>query len=242
MTRIRFASLLLAAVLCLSVLPLSASARSVSKEQASAFTASASLLKDLGLFRGVSDGDFDLWRPATRVEAVVMIIRLLGEENTALRAHLSHPFTDVPAWADDYVGYAWANGITNGVSPDRFGTEPVTAAMYLTFLLRVLGYSDTLGDFDWNDPYSLAQEAGILTEDASALCRSDPFWRADMAYLSYCALTAVTNGDAWPLAAVLAEKKVFTSRQFIAATVKYRDAAAAPASEKPGAFFRSDAD
>ena len=40
-------------------------------------------LKTLGLFRGVSDTDFDLDRAPTRVEAVVMLVRLLGAETAA---------------------------------------------------------------------------------------------------------------------------------------------------------------
>lgn len=222
MKRIRIAALFLAAVLCLLAAPLPASARTPTKEETAAFEASASFLADLGLFRGVSDGNHDLFRPATRVEAAVMIVRLLGEEDAAVRAHYSHPFTDVPAWADDYVGYAYARGITGGVSPDRFGTDAVTAPQYVTFLLRVLGYSDASGDFAWDDPFPLAEQAGILTEDTAALCDLSSFRRAEMAYLSWSALTAVTKGDAWPLAAVLAEKRVFTSRQFIDATVRYR--------------------
>ena len=41
--------------------------------------AKAAELKELGLFRGVSDTDFDLNREPTRVEALVMLIRTLGE-------------------------------------------------------------------------------------------------------------------------------------------------------------------
>ena len=222
MKRIRLCSLVLAAVLCLTVLPASASAGNMSDKRVRAYSAAASFLSDLGLFRGTSDGDFDLWRPADRVEAVVMIVRLLGEEDAALEAHLPHPFTDVPAWADDYIGWARERGITNGVSPDRFGTGPATAPMFLTWLLRVLGYSDADGDFRWDDPRALAEEAGILTEDTAAVCDFTAFLRADMAYLSRSALTALTKEDGWPLAAVLAEKQVFTARSYLDATVRYR--------------------
>ena len=224
MKRIRSVSLLLAAVLFLSVLPVFVSAGSLS-----GFEASAAFLKELGLFRGVSDDDFDLSRCPTRVEAVVMVVRLMGEEDAALGARYPHPFTDVPAWADDYVGYAYARGITNGVSPDRFGADTaVTTSMYLTFLLRVLGYSDTAGDFDWGDPYPLASRTGILTEEAEAGCSFDTFRRADMAYLSRTALTAVTKAEDWPLAALLVKKGAFTSREFIAATLRYRDSFSIP--------------
>ena len=37
-------------------------------------------LKELGLFRAVSDTDFDLDRAPSRLEALVMLIRILGDE------------------------------------------------------------------------------------------------------------------------------------------------------------------
>ena len=100
--------------------------------------------------------------------------------------------------------------------------------MYLTFLLRVLGWSDAAGDFDWADPYALASRTGILTDEAAAGCSLDAFRRADMAYLSRTALTAVTKEEDWPLAALLVRKGAFTSREFIAATLLYRNSFAIP--------------
>ncbi|MDD2637132.1 MAG: hypothetical protein PHW82_16705, partial [Bacteroidales bacterium] len=66
----------------------------------------AAALKQLGLFKGVSDTNFDLNRAPTRTESLVMLIRVLGKEAEALNGSFSHPFTDVPSWADKYVGYA----------------------------------------------------------------------------------------------------------------------------------------
>ena len=117
----------------------------------------AGKLKNLGLFQGVSETDFALDRAPTRVEALVMLIRLLGDDQKAKNSGATHPFTDVPQWADAYVGYAYQNGLTNGVSQTTFGTGTASAQMYLTFVLRALGYSDTNGeDFSWSNPYSLA--------------------------------------------------------------------------------------
>ncbi|NLA87894.1 MAG: hypothetical protein GX847_11580, partial [Clostridiales bacterium] len=111
-------------------------------------TAAAERLKALGLFQGVGtnpDGspNFNLESPPTRVEALVMLIRLLGREEEALSGSWEHPFTDVPEWADRYVGYAFVNKLTNGISSVKFGTGAASCKMYLTFVLRSLGYSDT---------------------------------------------------------------------------------------------------
>ena len=41
-------------------------------------------LKELGIFKGVSEAEFELDRAPSRVEAIVMLIRVLGKENEAL--------------------------------------------------------------------------------------------------------------------------------------------------------------
>ena len=56
----------------------------------------AAALKQLGLFKGVSDTDFALDRAPTRTEALIMLIRAMGKESEALGGSWSHPFTDVP--------------------------------------------------------------------------------------------------------------------------------------------------
>ena len=145
----------------------------------------AQCLKELGLFRGVSETNFDLERAPSRLEALVMLIRVLGQEQQALRSTWAHPFTDVPAWADPYVGFAYENGLTNGISASLFGMQDADAATYLTFMLRALGYSDENGqDFTWDNPFSLARRVGILPECVDL----EAFWRADTALVSYAAL------------------------------------------------------
>ena len=66
--------------------------------------AQAQMLCDLGLFRGTENG-FELEKPMTRAEAAAMLTRLLGAEQEALTTEREHPFTDVPQWADPYVGW-----------------------------------------------------------------------------------------------------------------------------------------
>ncbi len=117
----------------------------------------AAALKQLGLFMGVSDTDFALDRAPTRVEALVMLLRTLGVEDDAKASTATHPFTDVPGWADSYIAYAYENGFTKGVSDTSFGSGDADSDMYLTFMLRALGYSDTDGDFVWNTPDTLAK-------------------------------------------------------------------------------------
>ncbi len=194
------------AVLALSV---SAGARDLSDAEAK-----ARALKTLGLFRGVSDTDFDLDRAPTRAEALVILIRVLGKEKEAAAGGRKHPFTDVPAWANDYVAYAYETGLTKGVSATEFGTGNASGAMMLTFMLRALGYSDAAGDFSWNDPFSLAKQVGILPDGVDTA----DFRRADAVLVSYAALKAGVKGAGITLAQKLLAAGVFTADAYASAT------------------------
>ena len=167
-------------------------------------------LKTLGLFKGVSETNFELNRAPTRVEALVMLIRVLGVETEAVNGSWWHPFYDVPSWADKYVGYAYQNGLTNGISATEFGTGSASAAMYITFVLRALGFNDTIGDFTWNNPFELADKIG-LTDGVNL----DAFWRADVVRISYFALEAQIKGSSQTLAQKLISLGVFSEAQFI---------------------------
>ncbi|NLZ94407.1 MAG: S-layer homology domain-containing protein, partial [Bacteroidales bacterium] len=119
----------------------------------------ANALKDLGLFLGTDKG-FDLERAPTRVEALALLIRTLGEERASKGTWFDrHPFTDVPSWADNYVTYAYAMGYSNGVSATSFGSSDIaTPEQFITFMLRALGYSDARGDFVWSESIQKAEE------------------------------------------------------------------------------------
>ena len=102
-------------------------------------------LKEIGVFTGTNAG-FELDRAPTRIEAAVMFVRLLGAEQEAKGKKYIHPFTDVPRWASDYVGYLYHEKLSNGISSTAFGsTDKMPAKSYMTFILRALGYSDSTG-------------------------------------------------------------------------------------------------
>ncbi len=134
---------------------------------------SAVFLNQLGLLAGKGtnkDGsiNFDEEGSLTRAESVVQVIRFLGKEAEVKAGNFPHPFTDVPAWASNYIGYAYANGITSGRSATTFDPNgKVDEAQTLTLLLRAIGYSDKAGEFVWNNPFTLANKIG-MTATASA--------------------------------------------------------------------------
>ena len=176
----RIVSFFLAIVL---VLPLSLGCFTANQEAESA----ADMLYELGLFQGKgtdADGrpDYALDDVPTRQEAVTMLVRLLGKESEAKSGSWTIPFTDVAAWAAPYVGYAYANGLTTGVSASAFdGGSAVTAAQYITFVLRALGYRSGT-DFQWNTSWELSDRLGIT--DGRYRAGAAQFLRADVALIS----------------------------------------------------------
>lgn len=133
--------------------------------------AQAQMLYDLGLFKGTGKG-FALEKSMTRAEASVMLTRLLGAEKTALAGNWKHPFTDVPQWADKYVGWLYQNGLTKGVSATLYGSQRnVTCEQYCIFLTRAHLDADSYQGtaFVDNDEVRQTDEEGFIRGDAVSL-------------------------------------------------------------------------
>lgn len=125
-----------------------------------------------------------------------MLVRALGKGAEAAGMEKTHPFTDVPAWADGYVSYAYAQGLTKGISDTAFGAgDTATGAMYVTFMLRALNYVDG-ADFTWDDPWALAEDCGILPQRVDR----ETFLRADAVDVTAAALSAKLKGTDTTLA------------------------------------------
>ncbi len=158
----------------------------------------AGALNTMGLFRGTGTAygsGYDLELIPTRIEGLVMFLRLIGEEKAALAQMGIMPFDDVPEWAARYVSYAYEKGYTNGVDEEqmRFGTyQSITPGEYLTFILRALGYMDSgdSPDFTWDTALIKAQSVKVITGGERTLLENSPFLRAQVAYVSYYALSA----------------------------------------------------
>lgn len=170
----------------------------------------AYILNGLGLFQGTETG-FALERRATRIEGLVMLVRLLGEEPAVKAGAYPHAFWDVPTWGDAYVGYAVQKGLAKGTSDSTFGgTEYITANQYATFLLRALGYSDSAGDFTWSQAAAKAAELGVVSKEQLSKWDSQVFLRGDIVDLSYAALSAPMKSGQQTLCQALVVRGVFT--------------------------------
>ena len=184
-------------------------------------TAAANFLYTLGLFIGTgrdAEGSpvYELDRAPNRMEAVTMLVRLLGKEEEANAGTWEIPFPDVQDWAKPYVGYAYANGLTNGYGRTFGGTDPVTAAQYLTFVLRALGYSsEEEGDFKWDAAWELSDKLDITSGEYDASTAA--FDRGDVVKISFSALSAYLKGEGRVLGEKLLDEGVFTIEQYKAA-------------------------
>lgn len=178
------------------------------------YTVYADALNDLGLFSGSTSG-YELERASTRTEGLVMLLRLLGEESRALNYKGSHPFKDVPQWADRYVAYAYEKGYTSGISQTLFGSQnTLTLNDYMTFLLRALEYNDKNGDFTWSNSASAAVTAGILSNtEVETIKTRGVFYRDDLVYSSYSALSANCKNETFTLSDKLISSGVFTQTE-----------------------------
>ena len=163
----------------------------------------ADQLYEKGLFAGsgvLPDGspNYALDRATKRTEAITLLLSLLGKTKEALSGTWTTPFTDLPEWAKPYVGYAYTNGMTSGISATAFGADdPVTAAQYLTFVLIVLGYQSGT-DFVWNKAWELSDSIGLTHgEYNDATNRS--FLRGDAVLISYNALSMKEKGKSTTL-------------------------------------------
>ena len=176
----------------------------------------AETLSELGLFKGVGideyDGSqlFELDRSAKRIEALVMLIRLMGEEPLALLCEAIHSFLDVPSdnWAYKYVAYAFKNAYTSGISDTAFDPDgEININAFATLLLRALGYSDRIGDFEYSSAVAKAEEVGLLIKgtyaDGNAICLRD-----DCAYMCLRALNSKMKDSDKTLGDKLIEKGV----------------------------------
>ncbi len=191
--------------------------REVNAAPAGSDLALAGQLNQLGLFRGAgtnADGsvNYDLDRQPNRAEGITMLVRALGagdQEGTTKQ----HPYQDVPTWANGAVSYARKYDLTRGISATEFGAKsPVTTAMYLTFMLRALGYQDGT-DFVWNSPWETAVQAGILPAQADWATLT----RGELVEITAAALFAQHKTTGQPLWERLVSSGAFTAEQFQAA-------------------------
>ncbi|WP_308722528.1 clostripain-related cysteine peptidase [Paenibacillus polysaccharolyticus] len=169
-------------------------------------TSHADALNHLGLFNGTENG-YELSRVPTRAEALVMMLRLWGKEEDVQKNTNKNPFKDT-GWESSYVSFAYANGIVNGINEHHFGgNQPSSLKQYSAMVLRVLGYSETKGDFTYETAVSFASI--VLGID---LTKEVEFNRGTLAKISSYVLNTRPKNQIATHGQILREKNVFTTQ------------------------------
>jgi hypothetical protein len=187
------------------------------------YNAMATALKNMHLFRGSLTGfgsGYDLEYTPTRLQAIIMFIRVLGEEDEALAYSGSVPFSDIAKGSDaeKYIGYAYSRGYTTGYTKTLFKPSiSINAYQYTEFMLRALGYSSN-SNTDLSATLNRAQTWGVLTAGEAAALKRETFLRAQLVYISYYALNSTIAGSSSTLRDTLIQKGVFTAAESKAAS------------------------
>lgn len=182
------------------------------------YNALAQALKTMHLFKGSYTGygqGFDLEVAPTRVQALIMFIRVLGEEDAALAYTGTTPFTDIAkgSLSEKYVGYALSRGYTAGYTATLFKpNQSITANQYVEFTLRALGYS-SVSNKDLSGTMANAMQNGVLYQSEVQALQSGIFLRADLVYVAYFSLDAVAANSGLTLRDTLISKGVFTAAE-----------------------------
>jgi len=157
-----------------------------------------------GFIKGIDAKHFQPNKPVTRVEAAIMIARMLGLEDKALQSlQGTLPFIDdddIPIWARGYVDLMVAQGIMKGIETGHGkafqGLKPATRLEVTVMIIRALGLEDQAKATDGSSltftdkaaiPSSLlgyvalAVDKGIITGINGAFQPNKPVTRAEMA-------------------------------------------------------------
>lgn len=153
------------------------------------------ILKDLGVLTGNAKGDLMLEDELSRQDMVVLLSRVLGQEDEAKAFKGEMSFTDVnDSFYKPYIAWAEANELTNGVGEGKFGFgRAVTEQEVATLMLRALGYNDV----EFKDVPAKAAELGLVEKGADLTVNAK---RARMAEITLAALGTKMNGSEKTLA------------------------------------------
>ena len=164
----------------------------------------AQRLSYLGLLSGSGwkDGkiDFELERNLTKLETLILTVRMLGVETEVLENPAEHPYTDVPEWGSAYVGYFYENGVfAEDGSAEFLPDNNVSSEEFLTFMLYALGYTAQVEQYNPALSGVSGLRAGICTELKESITRGDAVM------MMFRTLNATMNGSDKLLSQVLLE-------------------------------------
>jgi hypothetical protein len=154
----KFLSLVLALVMTMSLVTVSASAKEFTDDDSITYDEAVAVISEIGVVDGYEDGSFGPTATLTRQAAAKIICNLiLGPTTAAELSATVAPFPDVPASSQfaGYIAYCAKEGIISGYANGNFGPgNTLTGYAFMKMLLGALGYrADVEG---YNDPNTWA--------------------------------------------------------------------------------------
>ena len=150
------------------------------------------LLGGLGVMQG-NNGNFLPGETLDRAAAAVILTKLaLGGATVPT---MPTTFVDVDegyAWAENYIGYAQAQGYIKGYNDEYFGPgDKLTGAQWGIMLLRVLGYKDENEDFSSGFELGVAKLVSLtkLAAGDDGYDPTKPITREEVAQLAFNSLS-----------------------------------------------------
>lgn len=173
----------------------------------------AAALDALGLFKGTGAG-YALDENLTRAQAIVMVLRMIGEEDEVRAAIGDRHFIDTYGhWAGDAIEYAYGRGYINGTSENEFTPErSVTGREFVKMLLGAMGYDN----LTLENAYEKAVETDLLLNNYTRTAVATDGYelkRSDAVRICRGALLSELP-DGRMLKELLIERGVFTDAEF----------------------------
>lgn len=143
----KFLSLLMALVMTMSLVTVSAGAVTYSDDSKVTYKEAVDVVSACGIVEGFPDGSFAPTDTLTRAQAAKIIcVMLMGPDAAATLSADTAPFTDVPAshWAAGYIAHCVQEDIIAGKGDGTFGPDDeLTGFAFMKMLLCALGYDAT---------------------------------------------------------------------------------------------------
>jgi hypothetical protein len=181
-------------------------------------------LYDLNLYKGISVDSFnpDLNSELDRQTAVVMLLRIFGEENQAIELSdenakeiLKAKFNDydtIAPWAIRQVAYGVDKGYISGYPDDTFRPkEKLVGRAYCALSLKLLAYS-----FEYENAGQVFGEVGNLPYvDWERFGVNEPITKGVLVDMSYSVLSMNYYGQEKNVAGNLVEKGLVSQADFL---------------------------
>ena len=149
------------------------------------YATAVSVLSDLGVVSGYTDGTYKPEKVVSRAEMAALLVKALG---LTPAASATTNFSDVPAthWASGYVAYANTLGIIAGYTDGTFKPEKtVSYDEAITMIISALGYkAEALEGTTWPTAYVLKAQQLKITKGVDLLGSAGAN-RGDIAELLY---------------------------------------------------------